>query len=304
MTRLRNLSSIVRHSELERNDSTKPQSIPEKKLNIENIKVDMSGQNFNPTPETICRLLNNSHKLINIIHNLENQLSKASDVAMAGKTMVAGLAHDLRNPLTVISSCAQFCLETDNVPEIIKEYLIMIHENVRKATNLVAQFLDFVNLEFKSININDLIQRIWETTLLETGASGIILEEELAKELPDICGNPDKIERIFNNLILNAIQAVLQNPTNRNVTIKSNHIQSKKMVEISIIDNGPGISSKIQSKIFTPFFTTKERGTGLGLHLSKHFIEQHKGKIIIKSRPRKGTAVTVKLPTEQNSIPF
>ena len=106
-------------------------------------------------------LLNYINDLVAIIRRLENQLQQTSNVGVVGKTMVAGLAHDLRNPITVISSCAQFCLENEKLTLVTEQYLQMIQENGKAATKLLNQFLEFakVNLTFTSLNLNEIVKK-------------------------------------------------------------------------------------------------------------------------------------------------
>jgi signal transduction histidine kinase len=131
---------------------------------------------------------------------------------------------------------------------------------------------------------------------LETGCPNVTFKALSVEDLPEILADPDKIERIFVNLFLNAIQAVSQNCSAGIVTVRGRFLHSENMAEINIIDNGPGIPQEIREKIFDPFFTTKKGGTGLGLHLCRHFIEQHKGKIAIEKASEGGTKITVWLP--------
>ncbi len=246
-------------------------------------------------------LLNYINDLVAVIRRLEEQLQRTSNVGIVGKTMVAGLVHDLRNPMAVIGSCAQFCLENENLTPVTEQYLQMILENGRAATNLLNQFLEFakVNLTFKSLNLNEIVKKTWQAATLETGCRNVTFKALLTEGLPEIFADPEKIERIFLNLFLNAIQAVSQNCSPKTVAVQSRFLHSENMVEIDIIDNGPGIPEEIQDKIYDPFFTTKKGGTGLGLHLCQYFIDQHMGKISIGKAGKGGTKVTVRLPITQ-----
>lgn len=246
-------------------------------------------------------LLGYIDNLIGINHRLEDQLQQTSDASIVGRTMVAGLAHDLRNPMAVISSCAQFCLENEQLTPVTKEYLQMIQENSKEANKLLNQFVEFakVNLTFKSLNLNQTIEKTWQLALMDAGHREVIFKAHLAEDIPEIFGDPGKIKRVLLNLFLNAIQAVSQNCREGMVTVQTRFLPSQNLAEVTIIDNGPGIPEEIQDKIFEPFFTTKEGGTGLGLYLCRYFIEQHKGKIMIGKAPKGGTKVTVRLPAAQ-----
>ena len=259
---------------------------------LELVKVPKEEQ------EKFRLLLNYIHDLLGIIRRLEDQLQRTSNVGIVGKTMVAGLAHDLRNPMAAIISSAQFCLENEKLSPVTEQYLQMIQENSRAATNLLNQFLEFakVKLTFKSLDLNEIVKKTWQAAALEPGCRNVTFKALLAEGLPEIFADPEKIERIFLNLFLNAIQAVSQNCSPGMVTVQSRFLHSENMAEINIIDNGPGIPEEIQHKIYKPFFTTKKGGTGLGLHLCQYFVEQHKGKIAIERACQGGTKITVWLP--------
>jgi signal transduction histidine kinase len=239
--------------------------------------------------------------LIGVIKNLEEQLQQNSNAGMVGKTMVAGLAHDLKNPLAVINSCAQLCLDNSELDESTKQYLHMIQENTEASTKLVNQFLAFakVNLTFKSLNLNQLIKKAWQSAVLDSGDGQVSFKAHLAEDLPEILADPEKMERIFINLFLNAIQAVSQASSKGLITAQTKFRPEENSVEVLITDNGPGIPDEIRERIFTPFLTTKKEGTGLGLHLCSHFIHQHKGEIKIDQARGPGTKVLVKLPVTQ-----
>jgi two-component system NtrC family sensor kinase len=110
-----------------------------------------------------------------------------------------------------------------------------------------------------------------------------------------IRGNAEDLERVFHNLFLNAIQAF---SGEGEVIAETEFSPSEKMVEISVIDNGPGIPKSDRERLFEPFFTTKEEGTGLGLSICRSIIQQHRGSIAIESNRIRGTKVTVKLPLD------
>jgi signal transduction histidine kinase len=236
--------------------------------------------------------------LMGVIKNQEDQLQQKSNAGMLGKTMVAGLAHDLKNPLAVIISCAQLCLDNSELDESTTEYLHMIQENTKAATNLLNQFLNFakVNLTFRPLNLNQVIKKAWESAVLDSGDGKVSFKAHLAEDLPEILADPEKAERIFINLFLNAIQGVSQTASKRLITAQTKFLPDQNFVEVLITDNGPGIPDEIRERIFSPFLTTKKEGTGLGLHLCRHFIHQHKGEIMIEKAGERGARVLVKFP--------
>jgi len=214
--------------------------------------------------------------------------------------ITAGLLHDLRNPLGVISSCAQFCLDNLDLHSSVREKVETILENSRKAQELTKQFLDYAKtslLDFKPIKLNQLLLTIWKMSKMESAPCQVSFEARLDKHLPEIMASRENLERVFLNLFMNAIHAVSKKGK---VVLKTRLLSSRDKVEIKIIDNGKGISKEQQERLFEPFYTTKENGTGLGLNICQSIIHQHKGTISIESQVGKGTTVTVLLPVSQS----
>ena len=236
--------------------------------------------------------------LIRVIFQFESQLRYGATARIAGKAMVEGLAHDLKNPLAVVHSCCQFLSADKKLTSRAKENVQWMRENIDKANKLISQFLAFarISLTFQPIDIHECIRKAWEITLLSNGNHEIFFHSQLAENLPAVFGDYEKIERIFRNLFLNAVEAVSRVSPEGRVTAGTHFLSSRNMVEANILDNGPGIPEKIQGKVFRPYFTTKKTGKGLGLYITQHFVQQHKGEISIENRPEGGTKVSVRLP--------
>jgi signal transduction histidine kinase len=235
-----------------------------------------------------------------LIRDLERKHYEASQKQREGKMITAGLLHDLRNPLGVISSCAQFCLDNLDLHSSVREKVETILENSRKAQELTKQFLDYAKtslLDFKPIKLNQLLLTIWKMSKMESAPCQVSFEARLDKHLPEIMASRENLERVFLNLFMNAIHAVSKKGK---VVLKTRLLSSRDKVEIKIIDNGKGISKEQQERLFEPFYTTKENGTGLGLNICQSIIHQHKGTISIESQVGKGTTVTVLLPVSQS----
>jgi two-component system, NtrC family, sensor histidine kinase AtoS len=235
-----------------------------------------------------------------LIRDLQSKHYEASHKQREGKMITAGLLHDLRNPLGVISSCAQFCLDNLDLDSSVQEKIQTILENSRKAQDLTRQFLDYTKtslLDFKPIKLNQFLLAIWKMSKMESAPSQVSFETRLDKHLPEIMASRENLERVFLNLFMNAIHAVSKKGK---VILETRLLSSRDKVEIKIIDNGKGISKEQQERIFEPFYTTKENGTGLGLSICQSIIHQHKGTIAIESQVGKGTTVTVLLPVSQS----
>jgi len=230
-----------------------------------------------------------------VILKMETHTQRAPRIEMMGKAMVAGLAHDLRNPLAVIHSCAQTCLEAENLSGSLRKDLEMIQESSHRANSLLAQFLDFVKsgLDRQSTDLHELLLRAWEVARLGAKSTGVTLETRLSPALPLILADPEKLERVFVNLFLNALQAVA--PGGR-IAVQTQFHAQEDLVQVDVIDDGPGIPLSRRNRLFEPFSSTRKDGVGLGLFLCQAFVRDHSGEIAIDSGEAGGTKVTVKLP--------
>jgi signal transduction histidine kinase len=217
---------------------------------------------------------------------------------MMGKAMVAGLAHDLRNPLAVIQSCSQSCLAKERLSRSLKKSLKMIQESSLRANSLLRQFLDFIKsgLNRQPVDIHELLFRAWDAARLDRKCARVVLESRLASDLPLIDADPEKLERVFINLFLNALAVVA---TGGKITLQSRFLPSDNRAQIEVIDDGPGIPSSERNRIFEPFFSTRKDGVGLGLFLCKSLIRDHHGEINVDCGDAGGTKVTVTLPVVQ-----
>jgi signal transduction histidine kinase len=259
------------------------------------------------THEALKRLEKENQSLVEqlvkasaLIRDLEGKHYEASRKEREGKMIAAGLLHDLRNPLGVISSCAQFCLDNLDLNSSAREKVQTIFENAQKAQDLTKQFLDYTKtslLDFKPVKLSQLLLTMWKMSKLENAPCRVSFEARLDKHLPEIIASRENLERVFLNLFMNAIHAVSKKGK---VILETRLLPSRDRVEVKIIDNGKGISKEQQERLFEPFYTTREDGTGLGLNICQSIIHQHKGTIAIESQVGKGTTVTVLLPVNQS----
>jgi len=229
------------------------------------------------------------------LREMQDYLIQSEKLASMGK-MAAGIAHEINNPLTSILINTHLLLEKMEKSRAFHENLELIADETSRCTNIVRGLLEFSRQsppQKTYSNINDIINRTLE--LLENQASfqNIRITRKLNQNLPQIMIDKDKIKQVFWNLMLNASEAM---PDSGTLTIISQFSSDKKYIEIEFIDTGAGIPKESTSKLFDPFFTTKSGGTGLGLAVSYGIVEQHKGKIEIKSEPGKGSVFTVSLP--------
>ena len=214
--------------------------------------------------------------------------------------LAAGLAHELKNPLAVISSCGQFCLENIDLTRPISENLQMIYRNSQRANNLINDLLEFARpsyLEPRPVDVNEVVSRTLHIGKLDSPPFQVSIVEKLDKGLPEVMGDAEKLGQIFLNLFLNASQAA----SNRGkVVVQTRFLAPENLVEVDVVDDGPGIPQEYRHRVFDPFFTTKDGGTGLGLSICHSIVRQHKGSVTIESGSGQGTRVSVRLPVTQN----
>jgi len=234
-----------------------------------------------------------------IIQRMEEELRQALKMEEVGKIMVPALVHDLGNLLAAIKSHAQFCMQNLDAPSPVEENIKVIFEGTQRADKLIRNFLDlfkfikFDRLNNKPVNVNETVARMWNTIKFEAFSRRISFPLELEESLPEVRGDVERLERVFLNLFMNAIQAVNDQGE---VTVQTRFLPAEKVVEVNVIDDGPGVPEHIRQKIFEPFFTTKEEGTGLGLSICQLIIQQHKGIITLDGSHPGRTTFSVKLP--------
>lgn len=217
-------------------------------------------------------------------------------------TMVSGIAHQLNNPLSNVSTSCQILQEEIEQSDIKykRNLLRQIEEQVDRAKRMVHSLLEFSKKkEFKTEQI-PLSALIEDTIRLIKG--DIPSKVEMSVNVPDtICVTVDKhrIEQSLLNIIKNAIDAI---PEEGNISISADEDIVHKIVEIRIQDTGTGIEQDDLKKIFEPFFTTKddEKGSGLGLFVAREIIEEHGGRIEVESVPAQGTTFSIKLPLKES----
>ncbi len=207
-----------------------------------------------------------------------------------------GLAHELRNPLAIITSCSQFCLESMKLPAGLDDNLRIIHRNSQRAVKLINDLLVFAKpskIDWQPVDINETISRMGQMVLLDRPSRDISLEMVLDTDIPRVIGDAQKIGQVFLNVLLNAADALAGQGK---ITVQSRRLPSERMVEVVITDNGPGIPDENLASIFDPFFTTKENGTGLGLSITRNIVEQHRGRIDAQCGSDGGARISVMFP--------
>lgn len=228
---------------------------------------------------------------------LEQQLRQTEKLSTIGK-LVAGVAHELNNPLTSIIGYASLLQESD-LPKAQQEDLRVIFRQAQRARIIVRDLLTFarnINLETEPVDINEIIQSSLTLMKPHLQNQNIQVTASLDFGLPQTVADPHQLEQVFVNLITNAVQALSTCPLPRRLTIESG--QAENSILLSFADNGPGIPKNIMHRIFDPFFSTKQvgEGTGLGLSICFGIISEHKGRIWVENSPEGGAVFYIELP--------
>jgi signal transduction histidine kinase len=211
--------------------------------------------------------------------------------------MVAGVAHETRNPLHSIGMAASF-LKKNFQDELITEFLTIIEDEVRKLSDLTSLFLSFshpVPLKLEPCRMNSIVQSVIDDFSDQAQEQKVTISFQAGNSIPEMFSDVSRITDCLSNILENALEA---SPDESSVIIRTSHANG--MILVAVQDNGPGISPAEQRKIFKPFYTTKTRGPGLGLAIVERSVKELKGRVDVASRPGRGSTFTLVLPVESS----
>ncbi len=227
---------------------------------------------------------------------LMEQTIQGEKLAEVGR-MSAGIAHEVNNPLSVISYAAQLLLREESLPPFQAELAERIESEVERLKTLTGSLLSFSRARetFKrQVDLNEVLRDVLRLVRYELGRHSVELVENYTSTLPPVLADSNKLKQIFINLIMNAVQAM----SGGGRLILSTGEVAGGEVEAVVADSGPGIPEEVLPRIFEPFFSTKKEGegTGLGLYICRNIILEHEGRLTVESRPGEGTTFRVILP--------
>ena len=228
------------------------------------------------------------------------KLVQSEKVAAMG-SLLAGVAHELNNPLTVIVGSAQLLRLFANDPDAVARRVDSIEAAAERCVRIVRNFLSLARQrppERADVRLHDVVQGAVELLAYELRMDNIEVAVDLPDNLPTLSADPHQLHQVLVNLITNAHQAMRHGPQPRWISFTAHHDASRGRVRLEVTDTGPGIAQALQAKIFEPFFTTKPtgEGTGLGLALCRSTIEEHGGTIELDSKLGSGSRFTIELP--------
>jgi two-component system NtrC family sensor kinase len=248
---------------------------------------------------------------------LEHQLIRTDKLASLG-TLVAGIAHEINNPLGIIAGYSEALLERAKDRSLLRlrefedfpEYLETIHNEMFRCKRILGTLLEFARPHggtFRELDINELIKEVLLLVNHKAAKLNHNIEFRLNRELPKIYADPGSLRQLFMNIIINSMYFT---PGGGSIVIRTGmdapsqdhpFAEETKMITVSVSDTGPGIASDILAKIFDPFFTTKPvgDGTGLGLAICHKIVEEHSGTIDVESEGSNGTTFIIRLPAKR-----
>jgi two-component system sensor histidine kinase AtoS len=231
---------------------------------------------------------------------VEAALQRAQQLKMVGE-LAAGLAHEIKNPLAGIKGSIQVLVETLNMAEEDRSLILKAIDEIKRIETLLKSLLNFAKppkLQLMPTDINDLLDKaialsLKHPSLAPSGSKTINVLKDFDSDLYEIMADPMQLQQVFLNLMFNAIEAM---PQGGALAVKTLLDDADNMLRIAISDSGKGMEPLILNQIFQPFFTTKRKGSGLGLSICQRLVDQHGGKISAESAPGKGTVFTLLIP--------
>jgi len=266
-----------------------------------------------------------SHEDIELLNNLASQtaialensrlyeelkrsktlIRRADKLASLG-TLTAGLAHEIKNPLVAIKTFIQLLPERFEDEEFRNYFLNVASGEVDRLSDLVNALLDFSRPSqpsFQTGNVNEIMDSVVLLLENEVKRKNIKIKRRYSSDLPAVMLDPEQIKQVFLNIMLNAAEAT---PENGVLTVETRHLdkdRGQEFIQVEIRDTGRGIPKDNLERIFEPFFTTKDSGSGLGLAVSHHIVQEHQGYIEVESEVGMGTSFYINLPVNPLVMP-
>ncbi len=276
------------------------------------VRVDVSGS------DEIGRLTASFNQLISRLDKAQKELKAFHDrkmemaerLATAGE-LASGIAHEIKNPLAGISSTLQVKLESTPEDSPDREILTEMAVQVRRIDKAVRDLLSYAcppEPEFKTGDLNERIKRCTSFISPVAELQNTAIRIQLQGEIPELLLDATLLDQVLVNILMNALQALRTGGT---ILVTSEFEPTEQIAEVCIADNGPGLPDDLKDKVFRPFFTTKHKGSGLGLSICKKNVERHLGTIEVESELGAGTKFIIRLPVnttfkqllDQQSIP-
>lgn len=228
--------------------------------------------------------------------NNEDLLRKAEKLSVIGE-LAAGIAHEIRNPLTSLKGFIQFLYPSMNDNQQFADIMLSELDRINFIVSELLVLAKPHSIQIKPLPLIPLLENVLTLLASEANLKNIHFQTSFAVQ-PIIAGEENQLKQVFINLIKNAIEAI----DGHGEVLLCTTLKDERHVQITLSDTGCGISEELIHKLGAPFFTTKEKGTGLGLMISSKIMKDHNGSLEIKSKMNKGTVVEITLPIAQDGI--
>jgi signal transduction histidine kinase len=247
---------------------------------------------------SIWFLYMNQNRHLARIEEMRKQLEQSERLSALGQ-LAAGVAHEIRNPLNAISLASQR-LQREFHPEKGKEQEFqqlagVIRDEIRRLNEIIEDFLSFSRsrrLEFRDYSVRDVLLKLVSLIEEEAKTKGISIQLQSIDSVSPVPMDVDKLRQAFLNIVKNAMESI---PGEGTISI-SVEPSGSDWVSIKITDTGSGLTPEEIERIFSPEYTTKEKGLGLGLPIAHEIVRGHGGRILVQSKPGSGTTFDVRLP--------
>ena len=230
---------------------------------------------------------------------LQNKLAQSEKLSAIGN-LVSGVAHELNNPLAGILGFAQLLLSKDP-SDWTRTDVEKIEKNARRCQQIVENLLAFARqgrVTKQRADVNRVLESVLNLNEYQFSMDNIEIERDFDTAIPKFMLDVNKMQQVFVNLVSNAQQA-LRNVDNDARRVRLETRQDGPTVVVRIVDSGPGVPDHLHGRVFEPFFTTREKGTGLGLGICFGIVKEHGGSIRVANEPDGGAVFTVTLPMRE-----
>jgi PAS domain S-box-containing protein len=240
----------------------------------------------------------------NELRDARQRIMQVSRLATIGE-MASGISHELNQPLAAIANFAQassrlLCLPDPEIEEV-HAALRQIAEQALRAGEIIRRFRNLVHyrkLTLEPLSLNDIVIEIEPLTHADARASGVRVELQLEPQLPPVRADRVQIQQVLLNLVRNSLDAMHALPPAERVVTISTALGQEGNVQLIVADNGPGVPDEMRERLFMPFATSKEQGTGLGLVISRSIVEAHRGRLEYLPNHPRGARFVVTLPAD------
>jgi two-component system, NtrC family, sensor histidine kinase HydH len=256
-----------------------------------------SGADVEDIEESLNSLASRVSDVVQRLQSAERESLRNDQLASLGQ-LAAGLAHELRNPLTAIRTLVEAARAGGPAAQLDGRDLEVVDEELTRLDSTLQSFLDYARppkLERRSIDLRDVIDRTVLLVKPRAEQQSVKLDVELPTVPVRVNADPEQLRQVVLNLLLNALDAL---GSGGRIEVGAQENPAQRHATLMIADNGPGIPAALRDKLFEPFVSSKASGTGLGLTICRRIVENHGGTITVDNRPTGGAVFTIQLPAE------